>query len=408
MLGIDMFKTVGKRIGIVGAGPGGVSAAIALTQKGYEVQLFERQAQPEPLGGAVLLSVPVLAILRHYGIGLDNFGCKTLVEFHNNKGYARAKLPFNPKVTEAFGIDGWHYGVLRKSAFGKMMDILPEGILQPNKSFSHYVEHDDVIDVHFENGDSVECDVLIGADGIRSKVSRQAFGDPKLFHVGLRVWLAWCDPIEGLPLDRGVISHSRKYQASFFPMLHDGKPGFEWWVVEPRKEGDSEPDDAREYLHNIVKDFNGPVADLLANTDIESQVFPWDIYNRPSLDKFTNGRVACLGDAVHPVSPYAAYGMGMAIEDGYFLAKFLDGRALNAENVNDAFLKYESERLAYVNHQVEFARTLGHVFHNMPAPLAYLRDLVYDNTGILNKMICKDYLADQEAMCLSMTELHQS
>ena len=402
-----MNQTTGRRVAVVGAGPGGVSASLALLQQGYEVQLFERQSRPQPLGGAVLLSVPVLAILRHYGIGLENFGSKTRVEFHNNKGKVRARLPWNHKVEEAFGIDGWHYGVLRKSAFGKMLDRLPAGVIQADRRFTHYTEDKDNVTAHFDKGEPVECDLLIGADGIRSKVSEQAFGDPQLFHVGLRVWLAWCDAIDDLPFDSGVIAHSRTVQASYFPMLHDGKQGFEWWVVEPRKESTPEPADPRAYLRNIVENFAGPLPRLLDATDFETQVFPWDVYNRPSLKNYTKGRVACIGDAVHPVSPYAAYGMGMAIEDGYFLAKFLGGRDLGAETVREAFTAYEAERLDYANHQVEFARKLGNIFHRLPAPLAALRDLVYDNTSLLGNQISKDYLSEQEAMCLSLTELHQ-
>lgn len=396
-----------RRVVIIGAGPGGVSAALALLQQGYEVQLFERRPEPQPLGGAVLLSVPSLAVLRYYGIGLENFGSKAWVEFHNNKGHVRARLPFNPKVEQVFGIEGWHYGVLRKSAFGKMLEKVPEGAIQGDRRFTHYTEDGDTVTAHFEKGEPVECDVLIGADGIRSKVSEQAFGDPKLFHVGLRVWLAWCDTVDDLPVDRGVIAHSRRYQASYLPMLHDGKQGFEWWVVEARKENAPEPADPGAYLRKIVEDFAGPLPRLIEATDFETQVFPWDVYNRPSLEHYTKGRIACIGDAVHPVSPYAAYGMGMAIEDGYYLAKFLGGRDLSSDIVAEAFSFYEAERLDYANHQVEFARKLGNIFHKMPAPLAALRDVVYDNTKILGRQISKDYLSEQEAMCLSLTELHR-
>ena len=90
---IDMSPERGRRVAIVGAGPGGVSTALAMLQRGYEVQLFERHSEARPLGGAVLLSVPVLAVLRHYGISLDNFGSKTRVEIRNDRGKLRAERP---------------------------------------------------------------------------------------------------------------------------------------------------------------------------------------------------------------------------------------------------------------------------------------------------------------------------
>ena len=397
-----------KRVAIVGAGPGGVSAAIALLQRGFDVRLFEKHSAPKPLGGAVLLSVPVLAVLRSYGVDLENFGSFTFVEFRNNKGQVRARLPFNADVEKAMGIKGWHYGMLRSNAFARMMELLPAGVLQPNAEFTKYTETGGGIIVEFKDGSSVEADVLIGADGIRSVVSRQAFGEPQLFHVGLRVWLAWCDPVEGIPSNLGVISHSSRIQASYFPMLHDGKPGFEWWIVEPVNENCGTPDDVETYIRKLLSDFPAePFSRFPDATDFSRQIFPWSIYNRPSLPAWSSGRVVCVGDAVHPVSPYAAYGMGMAIEDGYFLARSLAGRDLSdAAVVAQSYSKFEADRVAYVNHHVEFARKLGNLFHRLPYPLVKIRDLVFDHTPLLSRMITRDYLADAEKMSLSLKELH--
>lgn len=397
----------GRRVAIVGGGPGGISAAIALRQQGYDVRIFERQKEPKPLGGAVLLSVPVLAVLRSYGIDIENFGSFTRTEFRNNRGKVRVRLPFNEKVEKAMGIKGWHYGVLRSSAFAKMLDRLPSSLIVPDHTFAGYEEQEDEIVLRFENGERVTADLLIGADGIRSRVSEQAFGDLGLFHIGLRLWLAWCDDVPGIDRTLGALHHSRRVQASYFPMLHDGKPGFEWWIVEPAKEGEPVPTDVERHVRELLRDFADPMPRFPDHTNFETQAFRWDIYNRPSLKSWTKGRVACVGDTVHPVSPYAAYGMGMAIEDGYFLARALGGRdLLGRQGLAEAFGRYEAERVDYVNHQVEFARKLGSQFHNAPAPVAFIRDLVFDNTSVLQKMVSKDALADAEKMSLQLREFH--
>mgnify|MGYP000568754154 CR=1 FL=1 len=398
----------GRRVAIAGAGPGGISAALEFIRQGYDVRVFERAQEPRPLGGAVLLSSPVLAVLRHYGVDVGpSFGSKTLVEFRNNRNGVRARLPFNEKVEKALGIPGWHYGVLRSTAFAKMLALLPAGIVVPGRSVTGYDETADGITVQFEEGDPVEADLLIGADGIRSNVSRQAFGDPGLFHVGLRVWLAWCEDFGGIDRSTGAITHARDVQASFFPMLHDSKPGWEWWVVEKSGEDVAVPKDPEAHLRAIIANFSDPLPRFPDQTDFSSQVFRWEIYNRPSLKSWTTGRVACIGDAVHPVSPYAAYGMGMAIEDGYFLGRALGGRDLgDRDGMAQAFARFEEERVDYVNHQVEFARELGSRFHHAPAPVAWLRDKVFDNTPILQRLIEKDYLRDAEIMSLSLRELH--
>lgn len=401
----------GKRVAIAGGGPASVSTALAFIQRGYDVRIFERQSECKPIGGAVLLNIPVLAILRSYGMPMENVGSFTTTSFQNKSGLERVELPFNKEVEKLMGIKGWQYGVLRSSLFKKMLDLLPNGVIFNNHEFTSYSELPgrDGIQVMFKNGENVIADILVGADGIRSGVSRQAFGDPKLFHAGVRVWLAWCDKIPDIRENYGVISHDWQCQASFFPMLHEGKPGFEWWVVESSYDGKPVPENPREYLTNILKDWSQPLPRLLEATDFDTQVYQWEIFNRPSQKTWSAGRVMCIGDAIHPVSPYAAYGLGMAIEDGYFLARSLDGVDLrDISAVNAGFEIFEKERVEYVNHNVEFARFSGRMFHSLPWPLAKVRDWIFDYTPILGNLLKKDYLKSAEEQTMNMKELHVS
>lgn len=396
----------GKRVAIAGGGPGAISTGLAFIKRGYDVRIFERQKECKAMGGAVLISTPVLAVLRSYGLSMDNVGSHTVLSFANKSGVERVKLPFNAEVERRMGIKGWFYGVLRSSIFKKMLELVPEGIIYTDHEFTAYTELEDGIEVHFKNGEKVTADILIGADGISSNVSRQAIGDPKLFHAGIRVWLAWCDYLPGIPPNQGVCSHDWQNQASYFPMIHEGKPAFEWWIVEPSWEGKPGPEDPKAHLANILKDWSQPMPRILENTNFDKQVYRWEVYNRPSMKKWSVGRVVCVGDAVHPVSPYAAYGMGMAIEDGYFLARALDGVDLrDTRAVSAGFELYEKQRVEYVNHNMEFARVLGTVFHGLPWPLAKLRDLIFDYTPILSRYMGRGYLEKAEEETMNLKEL---
>ncbi|EPS25728.1 hypothetical protein PDE_00664 [Penicillium oxalicum 114-2] len=397
----------GKRVAIVGGGPGAISTGIAFLKRGFDVRIFERQPACKAIGGAVLLSTPVLAILRNYGIDEEHFGSYTVTHFTNETGGKRVELPFNAEIERKMGIKGWHYGVLRSSIFKKMLELVPDEVISAGHEFTHYVEQENEVELHFKNGQQITADILVGADGIRSQVSRQAFGDPQLFHCGIRLWLAWCDYIPGIPPHTGFISHDRLHQASFFPMTHDGKPGFEWWVVEPSWEGKPIPTDVKAHLTGILKNWAQPMPRFLDATNFDTQVYQWEIYNRPSLKKWSSGRVVCVGDAVHPVSPYAAYGMGMAIEDGYFLARALDGMDLRQmRTVSAGFELYEQERVDYVNHNMEFARYIGRLFHSVPRPLANIRDWIFDYTPLLGYFMKSGYLKNSEEETLRLKELH--
>jgi len=131
---MEMNWRKGKRVAIAGAGPGGVSAALEFIAQAFDVRIFEKNPVSQPLGGAVLLSTPVLAIMRKHGVNVLSLGSKTVTKFAKNKGKIRADLPFNKDVETAFGIPGWHYGMLRSNAIAQLMSKLPEGMRSSSNS----------------------------------------------------------------------------------------------------------------------------------------------------------------------------------------------------------------------------------------------------------------------------------
>ncbi|THW38172.1 hypothetical protein D6D22_06880 [Aureobasidium pullulans] len=226
----------GRRVIICGGGPGAVSAGLAFLSRGFDVRIYEKQPECKAIGGAVLLSTPVIR---------ENMSRLT------SRTAREISAPNSLSTVDK----GWHREILRSSAFRQMLELVPKGVIHTGHVFDSYTEMDDGVQARFTNGQSIEGDVLVGADGCRSSVSRQAFGDPRLFHTGIRLYLAWCDQITDAPPNYGTLYH-------------------DW---------------------------------------------------RPSMKKWSLGRIVCLGDAVHPVLPYTAYRIGMATEDGYHLARALDG-----------------------------------------------------------------------------------
>ncbi|KAL4976866.1 hypothetical protein BDW66DRAFT_150623 [Aspergillus desertorum] len=98
--------------------------------------------------------------------------------------------------------------------------------------------------------------------------------------------------------------------------------------------------------------------------------------------------------------------MGMAIEDGYYLARSLEGVDLrDVRAVGAGFELYEQQRVDYVNHNMEFARLMGRMFHSLPWPLAKLRDLLFDYTPVLSKFLQRGYLEKAEVETMSLKEL---
>jgi 2-polyprenyl-6-methoxyphenol hydroxylase-like FAD-dependent oxidoreductase len=134
-------------------------------------------------------------------------------------------------------------------------------------------------------------------------------------------------------------------------------------------------------------EFAAPLPQLIAATD-PANVQRWVLRDRKPLKQWSKGRATLVGDAAHATSPYAAYGAGMATEDGYFLGRRLAGVDLSDYTaVRTALDDFEGPRKPHTARQVQQAYMLGKVFHHTPAPLRPVRDAVLDRTPFLQKVV---------------------
>jgi 2-polyprenyl-6-methoxyphenol hydroxylase-like FAD-dependent oxidoreductase len=386
------MKNKGKKIAIIGAGPGGISAGLALHQAGFEVTIFERHPEIRPLGGAIIINAIVINILRRYGIAIDDtFSGVNKTYFKSHKGHQRVFFQMQEEYLQKANVKGWQSGMMRSELYEKMLAVVTKGMIVTGHSLLRYEETADKITAYFENGKHYDFDVLIGADGINSVVRQQLWGDSELKHLGIAVWLGYAE-IDDVARDEIVLRHSDLYQVGYAPLIFNGKKCIEWWFVEPCKENQAEPPQPMAYIKDKVRDFEQPVGNILNATE-DGHFFRWVIKYREPLAQWSKGRVSLLGDAAHPTSLYAAYGAGMAIEDGFFLGKYLKDKDLsNLAAVQEGLVDYDKERLAYCNHTTGFARTLGKVFHNTPKPIRIFRDFMLNNTKLMEKNITKNYL----------------
>jgi 2-polyprenyl-6-methoxyphenol hydroxylase-like FAD-dependent oxidoreductase len=123
-----------------------------------------------------------------------------------------------------------------------------------------------------------------------------------------------------------------------------------------------------------------------ATTD--DHVQRWVIRDRVPLKQWSKGRITLAGDAAHATSPYAAYGAGMSIGDGYFLGQLLAGVDLAVTSaVTGALRRYDELRIPHTTAQVQQAYILGRMFHHAPAFLRPARDALLDHTPMLQKQV---------------------
>ncbi len=372
------------RIAVVGAGPGGMAAALAAIRVGFDVTIFERASEVRAAGNILNLWPPPQKVLKLIGVDTHDLGAPCKVLFRNPKGRQRAEVKLTPEVEREYG--GGFIGLLRWGLYTRMMAALPPGTIRLGHDMTAMEDLGEAVRLEFANGETFEADVVVGADGINSAVRKTLWGEEPIRHQHLHLVGGYLF-LDEAPDGVGVLSHNRKTQVSYTPIRHEGKWGYEWWVLEACDPADPPPTDLIRFCRERAAGFPERVRELIAATPVE-HMQRWEIRDRPPLAQWSKGRVTLVGDAAHPTSPYAAYGAGMSIEDGYFLARELAAIDIaDTAAVEGALQRFEDRRKPHTSRVSQEAYQTGRMFHHLPTPLRPLRDFVFDHTPFLQKMV---------------------
>ncbi|MWA02951.1 FAD-binding protein [Actinomadura sp. LD22] len=370
---------------VVGAGPAGMAAALAMHRIGHEVMLLERYSEALPAGSGLSLFAPVVKALAALGVDTRDLGAPCSVVFERQDGRVLADIKFPPEVG-AYG--GGFFGLLRPALYRRMSAALPAGVLQPDRTVTGIKDRGDDVLVELADGERISAALVIGADGINSTVRTTLWGPSPIREHRLHVLCGFTfDLPPSARRDVCAIGLDGVIQASYSEIVDDGRRGHQWWIIEAWDPETPPPADLHERAAKLAADYGSPMPDLVAATRPED-VFRWQIRDRKPIKKWSKGRVTLAGDSAHATSPYAAYGAGMGIGDGYFLGQVLAGVDLaDRDAVTAALRRYEDHRVHHTSSQVQLAYILGQVLHRVPAPLRPVRDLFLNRSGILQKRV---------------------
>lgn len=375
------------RVAVLGGGPAGMATALSVHQAGHDVVIFERYPEARPAGNVLNLWPPPVKALGLLGVDTHDLGSPCQSQFRNIKGKVRAHVKSDPEIERQYGRGGGFIGLLRPELYERMLTALPPGVLRTNQAVERLEQNEQSVTLHFDDGSTDEADVLVGADGIHSLVRRTLWGDTPIREHRLHA-IAGFTFAEDVGTEQGtcVIGHGRSVQGSWTSIRYKGRDGHQWWVLEACDPAAPAPADLLAHARKLGAPFPRPLPELIERTD-PANVQRWVLRDRGYLKQWSKGRVTLAGDAAHATSPYAAYGAGMAIEDGYFIGRALRGVDLaDLAAVRRALQAYEEQRKAHTEFQVKMAYRLGRVFHHTPRILQPVRDLVFDHTPILQKM----------------------
>ena len=336
------------RILVVGAGIGGLTAAIALARSGYQVAVFEQAPVLGEVGAGISLSQAAQNVYRALGLADAVNAASTVTANMAFLHYRTGRL-----LAGAFdhgGGSGDPDGPLsaRQLHRADLHAILVEAFLKLCPDGLHLAQtivavdpYDAIPRLHFADGSSETGDVVIGADGLKSNVRVSLCGDePARFteQVAYRFLVDRDEAAPFMSFGRAAMFQGPVRVFNRYTIRHGAivncvavSSATAW-----EGEGWSIPADRDE----ILAAYDGWHPDVTGLIERASKLIKWGIFDRVPLDRWSRGAVTLLGDAAHPMLPFLGLGAAMAIEDAMILA-----RALSLENTAPAGLKrYETAR----------------------------------------------------------------
>ena len=369
-------------IAVIGGGIGGLTAALALRQAGFEVDVYEQAPELTQIGGGINMGPNAVRILRRLGLaaGLDREGVRPLFTHQRRwqDGRTLQRAPLNPLCEELYGAP--HVTLHRADLLDVIASCFPAERIHLSHRLTGLADNGDSIEAWFENGARIPADILVGADGIHSAVRASLFGEEAPAFAGCVAYrgLVPIERVADLGLEIGSQSwvgpgaHFVHYYVSRGRLLN-----FVGWTEHDEWNREDWTD--RATVARALAAFEGwhpQVRRIIAEADT---CFIWALFDRDPLPRWSVGRTTLLGDACHPMYPFMGQGAAQAIEDGAALAACL----VTAGNADPAatLRRYEQLRLPRVTRLQDMSRANKTRFHMRDGPAQEARDAEWGRAG---------------------------
>jgi salicylate hydroxylase len=363
---------------IIGAGLGGLAAAACLLQDGHRVRVFEQAPQLGEVGAGIQMSANAVKVLDHLGLrqAIEASAVRPLgFEFRRfDSGEMLHRVPLGQAHERNHGAPYFqlHRADLHRALLHAVQALDAKAITL-NARATGIEETAGGVALKFgsEGAETtIECDVLVGADGIKSVVRQHVIGPDAPRFTGQVAWrcllpTARIAPALRTPIVSTIWCGPRNHAVMYY--LRGGEMlnfvGCVEWA--PGQAAEEESWSARRPWAELSAEYEGwhPMVRAVIDQVDREQCFRWALNNRVPSPVWSTARITMVGDAVHATLPYMAQGAAMAIEDAAVLARVLSAELPSTTPLQRRLQIYEQHRAPRTARVVEESSEMADLYH---------------------------------------------
>ncbi len=345
------------KIAIIGGGITGLTTALALKKLNISCEVFEQAPALNEVGAGIMLQANAMKALDWIGIGdeIRNAGVQLDMVAITDQNLLPVRKANSRFTSDEQGnkITAIHRAKLQEILF----QSLPSGWVHLGQQYQKHSIENDKLRVHFP-GKTIEADLLLGADGIHSKVRQQLFPNTTTRYSGQTCWRGIADlRLPDKYKTFGIEAWGKQLRFGF---INIGGDKVYWFAVTLAEKGRKDDrSNLKAQLLDTFSAFENPVAGIIENTAVE-KIIRNDIIDLRRIDHWSKGCVCLLGDAAHATTPNMGQGACQGVEDAYYISNILS----RIPDHEKAFTQFEKERRKKVDHIVNTSWQLGKLAHS--------------------------------------------
>ena len=355
-------------VDIIGAGIGGLTTAIALEKKGIKTRIFEQSSELKPVGAGIVLANNAMQVY-------DKLGLRKKIEKHGHPVSSMCITNSNLKPLSVVSVNYKHKPHIQSICIhrGDLQRILLEELQSSSILLNHKLNSIEKIQQNysliFENSPPIKSSIILGADGINSKVRQLTLPKNTIRKANQICWRGIADFTLPNKFNNQFTEAWGKSGRFGFVSIAENK--VYWYAV---KSFSASEESSLNNLDDYSINFSPLVSEIISATDKQKINISEISDLKPTISWF-KGSICLIGDAAHATTPNLGQGACQAIEDAFVLAE-----CLAKYEVNQAFLEYQKMRIDKAHSIVKTSWIIGKIAHLNNPLLITLRNQILELT----------------------------